>query len=177
MLECILFIILECIQFIKEFAKDLYNSEFLRILVGCIAFYFTFSQLRYAKRNMLLNIAKNEIEIFNKLDERQKLFIECQIKFSSIKNDDDVDEEEMKILLNEEERLKKYYFDLLDTVCFYAINNNITAKNFYSQYKNILLAVNELYRDTIREYENICKVIFFLKNSEGSNGSFLNDLE
>lgn len=114
MLECILFIILECIQFIKEFAKDLYNSEFLRILVGCIAFYFTFSQLRYAKRNMLLNIAKNEIEIFNKLDERQKLFIECQIKFSNIKNNDN--DEEMKILLNEEERLKKYYFDLLDTV-------------------------------------------------------------
>ncbi|ECZ6247286.1 hypothetical protein F8Z45_09040 [Campylobacter coli] len=139
----------------------MYNSEFLRILVGCIAFYFTFSQLRYAKRNMLLNIAKNEIEIFNKLDERQKLFIECQIKFSNIKNNDN--DEEMKILLNEEERLKKYYFDLLDTVCFYAINNNITAKNFYSQYKNILLAVNELYRDTIKEYENICKVIKIIK--------------
>ncbi len=129
--------------------------------MGCIAFYFTFSQLRYAKRNMLLNIAKNEIEIFNKLDERQKLFIECQIKFSNIKNNDN--DEEMKILLNEEERLKKYYFDLLDTVCFYAINNNITAKNFYSQYKNILLAVNELYRDTIKEYENICKVIKIIK--------------
>ncbi|EAI5870807.1 hypothetical protein ACTJ0I_001697 [Campylobacter jejuni] len=110
---------------------------------------------------MLLNIAKNEIEIFNKLDERQKLFIECQIKFSNIKNNDN--DEEMKILLNEEERLKKYYFDLLDTVCFYAINNNITAKNFYSQYKNILLAVNELYRDTIKEYENICKVIKIIK--------------
>ncbi|EJD0663692.1 hypothetical protein OOV28_001444 [Campylobacter jejuni] len=155
---------LECIQFIKEIAKDLYNSEFIRILVGCIAFYFTFSQLRYAKRNMLLNIAKNEIDIFNKLDERQKLFIECQIKFSNIKNNDN--DEEMKILLNEEERLKKYYFDLLDTVCFYAINNNITAKNFYSQYKNILLAVNELYEDTIKEYENICKVIKIIENDK-----------
>ncbi|EAI2123711.1 hypothetical protein EKG87_09205 [Campylobacter jejuni] len=157
-------LMLECIQFIKEIAKDLYNSEFIRILVGCIAFYFTFSQLRYAKRNMLLNIAKNEIDIFNKLDERQKLFIECQIKFSNIKNNDN--DEEMKILLNEEERLKKYYFDLLDTVCFYAINNNITAKNFYSQYKNILLAVNELYEDTIKEYENICKVIKIIENDK-----------
>ncbi|WP_143211981.1 hypothetical protein [Campylobacter hyointestinalis] len=155
---------LECIRFIDEFAKDLYSSEFLRILVGGIALYFTFSQLQYAKRNMLLNIAKNEIDIFNKLDERQKLFIECQIKFSNIKNNDD--DEEMKILLNEEERLKKYYFDLLDTVCLYAINKNITAKNFYSQYKNILLAVNELYEDTIKKYENICKVIKIMENDK-----------
>lgn len=160
--------ILDCIETIEKSATTLYDSNFLRIFVGGVAFYFTYQQLKCAKKNMLLNIAKNEIDIFNKLDERQKLLTECQMKFSDIKDNDDKSKYLKEQLTTEEQYLKEHYLNLLDTVCFYANNNHITAKNFYLQYKDILFAVNELYieKDTRKyeKYKNIREAIKIIEN-------------
>lgn len=152
----------EIYLFAESIADFLYTSNLLRIIVGGFTIYLAISQLWYARKNTRLNIAKNEIDIFNKLDERQKLLGDYQCQFM---NSQEKNSEELDYLLEQEKQAKEHYLNLLDTICLYALNKNITRENFFTQYKNMLLTINEIYQDEIKNYENIKKAIKYLKDN------------
>ncbi|GEM_PF-5802380 len=102
----------EIYLFAESIADFLYTSNLLRIIVGGFTIYLAISQLWYARKNTRLNIAKNEIDIFNKLDERQKLLGDYQCQFM---NSQEKNSEELDYLLEQEKQAKEHYLNLLDT--------------------------------------------------------------
>ncbi|MBT0825031.1 hypothetical protein L8W41_07105 [Campylobacter sp. IFREMER_LSEM_CL1904] len=145
------------LEHVEKIATYIYESNIVKVIVGAITLYFGISQLWLSRKNTFQTIAKNEIEIFSKLDERQKLLVECRMKFLEMKEESDNDSN-LEMLLKEEENLKEYYLNFLDTVCLYAIKENISFKNFYTHYKKMLIAVT-IDEDEIKKYENINKAM------------------
>ena len=50
--------------------------------IAIFAFGIALWQLLLARKNTMLNIAKNEIDIFSKLDERQKIWYDCMCEYN-----------------------------------------------------------------------------------------------
>ena len=133
-------------------------ASIVTAIIAIRAFVIAKKQLSLAKQNTMLNIAKNEIDIFAKLDERQKTLSDYALEFE---HSQEVNEE---MLINQIEQAKERYYNLLDTICLYALNGNITKANFYKQYRSMFLVLEEIYSEELSSYENIKKVVLELKH-------------
>lgn len=145
-------------------------AQILLAGLGIIALCVSWGQLKVSRRNNKLNTAKNEIEIFSKLIDKQKAFIMCMFKYN----------EKMKLCKtpmmrdlaaqekNDAKQAKDEYFGLLDTVCLYVLNEDITPNNFCKQYKNMLWKLMNLFSndfDIGKTYENVGKLFKKYENS------------
>lgn len=129
-------------------------SQIVLGVIGLYAIYISHNQLKLARRNTQLNIAKNEIDIFARLNEKEKVFIDC---LEIADNDTD--------LLN---HAKEEYFRLFDTVCLYVLNESITLDNFHNQYKDRLNLIVREFADDFKQdlYANIMEVYNNLKEKK-----------
>ena len=66
-------------------------SQIGLMIAGGYALYISHNQLKITKRNTELNIAKNEIDIFSKLNEKEKIFVDCLENYDAQQNDGDFD--------------------------------------------------------------------------------------
>lgn len=124
-------------------------SQIGLVVIGGLALYISRNQLKIAKRNTELNIAKNEIDIFSKLNEKEKVFVDCLENYNGQNNED----------FDSLQRAKEEYFRLFDTVCLYVSNESITFENFCNQYKDrIIFIVAQFKKDDFGDgskYKNI----------------------
>lgn len=122
-------------------------SQIMLMLFGGYALYISHKQLKIAKRNTELNIAKNEIDIFARLNEKEKVFVD------SLENYDEIFD-----LLK---RAKEEYFRLFDTICLYVLNGSITLDNFCNQYKDRISLIIDKFKDEFGDnsiYKNIVRL-------------------
>lgn len=130
-------------------------SQMVLMLFGGYALYISHKQLKIAKRNTELNIAKNEIDIFAKLNEKEKVFVD------SLENYDGVKEKEYDEAFDLLKRAKEEYFRLFDTICLYVLNDSITLDNFCNQYKDRISLIIDKFKDEFGDnsiYKNIVRL-------------------
>lgn len=124
-------------------------------IIGIYAIYISHNQLKLSQRNTQLNIAKNEIDIFAKLNEKERVFIDYLEQF------DETQTGELHNIPETLLRAKQEYLRLLNTVCLYVLNESITLDNFRNQYKETVDFIikrfdNDFGKDSL--YKNIIKV-------------------
>lgn len=129
-------------------------SQILLGVVGAVAIYLSWGQLKATKRNTQLNIAKNEIDIFSKLNERQKIFVDFMALYNADTNNKSAELGALKA--------KEEYFWLLDIVCFYTLNKSITPHHFYAQYRQTICELVKIFPSDFgvnSAYKNIVKIL------------------
>lgn len=130
-------------------------SQIMLMLFGGYALYISYKQLKIAKRNTELNIAKNEIDIFARLNEKEKVFVD------SLENYDET--------FDLPKRAKEEYFRLFDTICLYVLNESITLDNFCNQYKDRISLIIDNFKDEFDDnsiYKNIVRLHEKLANNK-----------
>lgn len=137
-------------------------SQIMLMIFGGYALYISHKQLKIAKRNTELNIAKNEIDIFARLNEKEKVFVD------SLENYDGANEKEYDETFDLLKRAKEEYFRLFDTICLYVLNDSITLDNFCNQYKDRIVFIVDKFKDEFDE-SSIYKNIVGLHEKLGNN--------
>ena len=150
----------ETINIILKFAP---LAGMITAIIAVFAFSVALWQLLLARKNTMLNIAKNEIDIFAKLDERQKISADCMRKYNQLLKKNENKELELEYSSSQATLAEEQYLNLVDTICLYALNGNITKANFYKQYAKMLLTLEEIYSEELNQYENIKKVVLDIK--------------
>lgn len=129
-------------------------SQILLGIVGAVAIYLSWGQLKATKRNTQLNIAKNEIDIFSKLNEKQKIFVDSMALYNANTDNKSARLNALKA--------KEEYFWLLDIVCLYVLNKSITPHHFYTQYRQTIYELLKIFPNDFgadSAYKNILKIL------------------
>lgn len=129
-------------------------SQMMLMIFGGYALYISHKQLKITKRNTELNIAKNEIDIFARLNEKEKVFVDSLENYGGAETKEKEYDETFDLL----KRAKEEYFRLFDTICLYVLNESITLDNFCNQYKDRLFFIVDKFKDEFDDsstYKNI----------------------
>lgn len=109
-----------------------------------------------SRKNTQLNTLKTEIDIFFKLFEKEKIFVDHLEYF--ISKEKEFTEEQKKKELEQLARNKEQYLNTLDMICFYVDKKHFTPSTFYRQYGKTMLEIKDILAD-INEYKNIALVL------------------
>ncbi len=150
-----------CLDILMSIIDNLSKLSQMGLMVaGGYALYISHNQLKITKRNTELNIAKNEIDIFSKLNEKEKVFVDCLESYNEQNNE----------YFDSLQRAKEEYFRLFDAVCLYVSNGSITFDNFCNQYQDrIIFIVTQFKKDDFGDdsiYKNIINLHKILSQEE-----------
>lgn len=135
-------------------------DEIVKIIqIGGIGFIIW--QLNISIRNTKVNTLKTEFEIFGKISEKEKAFVDEYEKL--IKPNVYVDEES----INPYKKYREQYLNELNLVCLYILNGYFTEKHFSQQYGEKTLSMHNKMDDNERkEYTSIDKICKKYKNRQ-----------
>lgn len=126
-------------------------SIFVPIFGFCIAFF----QLNHVIKNTKVNVLKTEFDIFGKISEKEKIFVDCYEKsILSSKGS------ETQSYYNLYKKSKEQYLSELNWVCLYILEGYFTRKHFFQEYGAKIFYIYDQIKNTemVKEYTSMDKL-------------------
>lgn len=123
-------------------------------IITCLSFIIAIFQLRATSKNAKVNILKTEFDIFGKISEKEKIFVDCYEKL--ISSNELINKEDYNLYIKSQEQ----YLSELNLVCLYILEGYFTKKHFFQEYgEKILFIYDEIKEnDKIKKYTNINQI-------------------
>lgn len=123
-------------------------------IVGIVGIVIAIFQLIASRTNAKVNILKTEFDIFGKISEKEKVFVDDYEKL--VTSNEAIDTESYNSYIKNKEQ----YLSELNLVCSYILDGYFTKEHFFREYgEKILLMYDEIQKDNMtRKYASIDKV-------------------
>lgn len=138
-------------QYLDIIVKLAQASSSIAVCVGII---FAFIQLRATIQNSKINLMKTEWDIFDKLSEKEKAFVD---EFEKLKQLQNITDEQCESYLKNMEQ----YLNELDSLCLYVIEGYFSKVHFFQKHGKGVLSIYEILKkeNAIEKYPHIDKVL------------------
>ncbi|EKN8418663.1 hypothetical protein PZA47_001577, partial [Campylobacter jejuni] len=119
-------------------------TKIITIVGFCLAFF----QLRNVIKNTKVNVLKTEFDIFGKISEKEKIFVDCYEQ-SMLSSEESKTQEYYSLY----KKSKEQYLSELNLVCLYILEGYFTRKHFFQEYGSKMFSMYDEIKD--KDYTSI----------------------